>query len=291
MFKGSNTALLTPFRNGKLDEKAFQDLVEKQVRAGSHGLVPAGTTGEAPTLTMAEHKRIIELCVEASGKCPVLAGCGTNATEKTLALCRQAETAGADGLLVVTPYYNRPSQEGLFLHYQALAKATRLPIVIYNIPGRTAIDMSVETMARLYEAFDNIIGVKDATGGLERVVEQKRMLGDDFLQLCGEDILAFEFNKRGGLGAISVTSNVAPKLCAEFQELCQAGDFEKAEKVHEKLSHLHRGLFVETNPVPVKYAASLMGLCKPDVRLPLAPLSDVSKKSVKMALKASGVKS
>lgn len=289
MFKGSNTALITPFKDGVIDERAFQALVQRQVEAGSHGLVPAGTTGEAPTLSPAEHKRVIELSVECAGKIPVIAGCGTNSTEKTIALCRQAEKAGAKGLLIVTPYYNRPSQEGLFLHFQAVAGATSLPILIYNIPGRTAIDMTVETMARLYENCKNIVGVKDATGGLDRIEETTKVLGHDFIQLCGDDILALDFNKKGGAGCVSVTSNLAPQMCADFQNLCLDGEFESAAAIHRILEPLHKGLFVETNPVPVKYAASLLGLCDEEVRLPLAPLTEKSKLVVVNAMKASGL--
>lgn len=289
MFKGSNTALITPFKDGALDEQAFQRLVQRQVDAGSHGLVPAGTTGEAPTLSKPEHQSLIELSVEAAGKIPVIAGCGTNSTEKTTQLCRQAEKAGATGLLIVTPYYNRPSQEGLYLHFKAVAGATGLPIIIYNIPGRTAVDMSAQTMARLYEDCKNIVGVKDATGGLERIGETTRVLGPDFIQLCGDDILALDFSKKGGAGCISVTANIVPKACADFQNLCLSGDFVAAEKIHKKLEPLHKGLFVETNPVPVKYAAHLLGLCQADVRLPLAPLNEASKAVVKNAMKDAGL--
>lgn len=289
MFKGSITALITPFKDGALDERAFQRLVVRQIEAGTHGLVPAGTTGEAPTLNKAEHKRLIELCVEAAGKTPVIAGCGTNSTAKTIELCRQAEKAGATGLLIVTPYYNRPSQEGLYLHFKAVAGATGLPIIIYNIPGRTAVDMTVQTMARLYETCKNIVGVKDATGGVTRIDETTRALGPEFIQLCGDDILALDFAKKGGVGCVSVTSNIAPKVCADFQNLCLSGNFEAAEEIHGKLEVLHRDLFVETNPVPVKYAAHLLGLCRAEVRLPLAPLSGASKQTVEKALKASGL--
>lgn len=290
MFKGSITALITPFLDGKVDEKAFQALVSRQVAEGSHGVVPCGTTGEAPCLTEAEHKRVVELAVEAvSGRIPVIAGCGTNCTEKTIFLARQSEAAGAGGLLVVTPYYNKPTQEGLYLHFKAVAGATGLPVLIYNIPGRSAVDMTPETMARLYEACETIIGVKDATGDPERPLRQAALMGKDFIQLSGDDITALEFNQKGGAGCISVSANIAPGLCSEFQNLCLAGDFEEAGKTHQRLNPLHKNLFVETNPVPVKYAAHLLGLCRADVRLPLAPLGEGSRKIVKSALKDCGI--
>jgi len=289
-FKGSITALITPFTDVGVDERAFSALVERQVAAGTHGLVPCGTTGETPTLSTAERKRLIEMTVEgAAGKIPVISGCGTNSTEETIHLAKQAEAAGSDALLVVTPYYNKPSQEGLFLHYQAVAASTGLPIIIYNIPGRTAVDMSVETMARLFKACKNIVGVKDATGDLNRIGEQKKALGDDFIQLSGDDITALECNQRGGIGCVSVTGNVAPGLCAEFQNLCGAGDLEGAKAIHERLTPLHKHLFVETNPVPVKYAMSLLGLCDARVRLPLAPLSAASEKIVQGAMADAGL--
>lgn len=288
-FEGSITALVTPFAGTGIDEEAFSALVARQVEAGAHGLVPCGTTGEAPTLSLAEHKRVIELSVEgAGGKIPVISGCGTNSTEKTISLVKQAEKVGSDALLVVTPYFNRPSQEGLFLHYKAVAASTGLAIIIYNIPGRTSVDMSIETMARLYEACENIVGVKDATGDLSRITEQKKVLGDDFIQLSGDDITAFECNERGGVGCISVTANVAPTQCAQFQRLCRAGDMAAAGKIYQRLMPLNKHLFVETNPVPVKYALSLLGLCRADVRLPLAPLSSGSEEIVRAALADTG---
>ena len=293
MFNGSITALITPFAagaDGGVDEAALASLVTRQVAGGSHGLVPCGTTGEAPCLTTEEHKRVVEITVEAAaGRIPVIAGCGTNCTEKTIALVRQSEAAGASGLLVVTPYYNKPTQDGLFLHFRAVAGATGLALLIYNIPGRSAVDMRPETMARLYETCENIIGVKDATGDLERVLVQKRLMGDEFVQLSGDDINALEFAKRGGVGCISVTANLAPELCCEFQEACLKGDFEAAKALHERLTPLHRDLFVETNPAPVKYATHLMGLCAADVRLPLAPLSPASRETVKKALELTGL--
>lgn len=290
MFKGSNTALVTPFREEGIDEVALEEMVVRQIDAGTHGLVPCGTTGESPCLGRNEHLRVIEVTVKSTqGKVPVIAGCGSNSTSQTIDLCQRAEKLGVNAFLIVCPYYNRPSQQGLFLHFKAIAKATGLPIIIYNIPGRTAVDMSAQTMARLYEACDNIVGVKDATGGVTRVAETTRLLGPEFIQLCGDDILALEFNKLGGVGCISVTSNIAPKICADFQNLCLSGDFAAAGKIHTQLEPLNKGLFVETNPVPVKYAASLLGLCQPDVRLPLAPLSGASKAVVEKAMKASGL--
>ncbi len=290
MFKGSNTALITPFKDGVLDEGALEALVARQIDAGTHGLVPCGTTGEAPCLAKDEHLRAIEITVKtARGKVPVIAGCGSNSTAQTTDLCRRAEKLGVDAFLIVCPYYNRPSQEGLFLHFKAVSDATGLPVIIYNIPGRTGVDMSVETMARLFEACKTITGVKDATGNTDRVPLLKQMLGDDFIQLCGDDILALEFNRKGGRGCISVTSNIAPDLCAEFQNLCLAGDFNAAGKIHDRLAPLHKGLFVETNPVPVKYAASLLALCSADVRLPLAPLGKASEEKVREAMHAAGL--
>ena len=290
MFKGSITALITPFAGGKVDETRFQDLVARQVAGGSQGVVPCGTTGEAPCLTLDEHERVVALTVEAvAGRIPVIVGAGTNCTEKTIALVRRSEAAGADGLLIVIPYYNKPSQEGLFQHFKAVAGATGLPLLIYNIPGRSAVDMTPETMARLNEACPTIIGVKDATGDLGRVEAQKKALGDDFVQLSGDDINALEFAKRGGKGCVSVTANLAPEALSKFQNLCLGGDFEEAAIIHERLTPLHQDLFVETNPVPVKYAASLLGLCRPDVRLPLAPLQETSREVVETALKKTGL--
>lgn len=291
MFKGSITALVTPFKDGALDEAALEAMVARQVEGGIHGLVPCGTTGESPTLVKDEHLRVIEITVKAAaGRVPVIAGCGSNSTAQTIDLCRRAEKLGPDGFLIVCPYYNKPSQEGLYLHFKAVAGATGLPIVIYNIPGRTAVDMSPETMARLFEDCKNIVAVKDATGDLERPLRQKELMGDDFIQLSGDDITALAFNRRGGRGCISVTSNIAPRECARFQALCLQGDFDGAAKIHETLTPLHKDLFIETNPVPVKYAAHLLGLCAPDVRLPLAPLAGPSKARVKAALKAAGIK-
>lgn len=288
--KGSITALITPFKKNGIEEAAFQSLAVRQIENGVHGLVPCGTTGEAPTLSVDEHKRVIEMTVEvAAGTIPVIAGCGTNSTEKTIYLAKKAEDIGADALLVVTPYYNKPTQEGLFLHYRAVANATELPIIIYNIPDRTAVDINTETIARLYEVCTNIIGIKDAAHSLNKVNERKQMLGKDFIQLSGNDIDVLEFNERGGIGCVSVTANVAPDLCAEFQNLYLTGDRTGAKKIYERLMLLHKNLFIETNPVPVKYAMSLLGLCKPDVRLPLAPLSVQSQNVVRDTLRDTGL--
>ncbi|MDX1730519.1 MAG: 4-hydroxy-tetrahydrodipicolinate synthase, partial [Aurantimonas coralicida] len=261
MFKGSLPALVTPFaEDGSLDEATFAAFVEWQIGEGSHGLVPVGTTGESPTLTHGEHKRIVEICIETTrGRVPVVAGAGSNNTVEAIELAQFAEKAGADGLLVVTPYYNKPNQKGLYAHYAAIARSVSLPIIIYNIPGRSVIDMTPETMGRLAADFSNIIGVKDATSRVERVSEQRITCGPDFLQLSGEDASALGFNAHGGQGCISVTANVAPKLGAEFQSACLAGDYAKALEIQDKLMPLHKALFIEPNPTGVKYALSKLG--------------------------------
>jgi len=287
MFKGSNVALVTPFKNNKLDEENYIKLINFHIKNGTNGLVPAGTTGESPTLTHEEHQKVIELCIkESKGKIPVIAGTGSNSTEEAIALTRHAEKAGADGALVVTPYYNKPTQEGLYQHYKSINDNTSLPIIIYNIPSRCVIDMSVDTMARLFE-FKNIVGVKDATGDLNRLDQTLKKLGPDFIQLTGEDGLAFEFNKRGGVGIISVTANIAPKLCSDFQKYSKSkSDNEKkeAERIDQILQPLHKTLFIESNPAPVKYAAKLLGLCDDAVRLPLVKITNESQEKVKKAL-------
>jgi 4-hydroxy-tetrahydrodipicolinate synthase len=289
MFRGSFVALITPFRNGKVDDKAFQDLVEWQIAEGTNGLVPCGTTGESPTLSHPEHMRVVELCVEAAaGRVPVIAGTGSNSTAEAIELTQHAKKAGADAALVVTPYYNKPTQAGLYAHYKAIHDAVRLPIVIYNIPSRCVVDMSVETMAALAK-LPRIVGVKDATADLARVSKQRAACGPDFCQLSGEDPTALSFNAQGGQGCISVTANVAPALCAEFQRACLDGDFARALALHDRLMPLHQALFVETNPAPVKYAASLLGLSKPDCRLPLAPLAEASKDKVQAAMEKAGL--
>jgi 4-hydroxy-tetrahydrodipicolinate synthase len=288
-FQGSITALITPFANGGVDEKAFQRLVEWQIDQGTHGLVPVGTTGESPTLSHAEHKRVIELCIEAAaGRVPVIAGTGSNCTAEAVALTRHAKEAGADGALVVTPYYNKPTQEGLYLHYKAVNDAADIPIIIYNIPGRSIVDMSVDTMARLFK-LSNIAGVKDATANMARVSQQRAAMGSEFVQLSGEDATALGFMAHGGQGCISVTANVAPALCSEFQLACLGGNFKRALEIQDRLMPLHDALFVESNPAPVKYAAEKLGLCSGDTRLPLAPLTPASKAKVDAALAQVGL--
>ena len=289
MFKGSNVALVTPFKNDKLDEECYIKLINFHLENGTNGLVPAGTTGESPTLSHAEHNKVIELCInEAKGKIPVIAGTGSNSTDEAVALTKHAEKAGADGALVVTPYYNKPTQEGLYQHYKAINDKCGIPIIIYNIPGRSVIDMSVDTMARLYE-LKNIVGVKDATGDLNRVNQTLEKLGKDFIQLTGNDDNVFEFNKRGGVGTISVTANIAPKLCSDFQRLSKSdtdNEIKEAERLDKILQPVHHSLFVESNPSPVKYAAKLLGLCDDNVRLPLVKVTDTTKEIVKKALQS-----
>jgi len=288
MFKGSIVALVTPFKNNKLDEDSYISLIHYHLKNGTSGLVPAGTTGESPTLNHEEHERVIELCVkESKGKIPVIAGTGSNSTDEAISLTKYAEKVGANAALVVTPYYNKPTQEGLYQHFKAINDNTSIPIIIYNIPPRSVVDMSVDTMSRLFE-LKNIIGVKDATGDLDRVDEQKKKMGPDFIQLSGEDGTALDFNLRGGVGCISVTANVAPKLCSEFQESSTAKNnsnlLAKAKVINEKLMPLHKALFIESSPSPVKYAASLLNLCSDEVRLPLVKITDETKKAVKSAM-------
>ena len=288
-FQGSITALITPFKNGKVDTKAFRKLVEWQIDQGTHGLVPCGTTGESPTLTHDEHREVVELCIEAaSGRVPVIAGTGSNSTAEAVELTRHAKSAGADGVLVVTPYYNKPTQEGLYLHYKAINDCTDIPILIYNIPGRSVVDMTVDTMTRLFK-LKSIVGVKDATANMARVSQQRAALGKDFVQLSGEDATALGFMAHGGQGCISVTANVAPALCSEFQLACLGGNFKRALEIQDRLMPLHDALFVESNPGPVKYAASKLGLCNGETRLPLAPLAPASKKKVDEAIAAVGL--
>ena len=288
-FQGSITALITPFKNGEVDAKTFQRLVEWQIDQGTHGLVPVGTTGESPTLTHEEHKQVIELCIEAAaGRVPVIAGTGSNSTSEAIALTRFAKEAGADGALVVTPYYNKPTQEGLYLHYKAINDAVDIPIIIYNIPGRSIVDMSVETMARLFK-LPNIAGLKDATANMSRVSQQRAAMGTEFVQLSGEDATALGFNAHGGQGCISVTANIAPALCSEFQLACLGSNFKRALEIQDRLMPLHDALFVELNPGPVKYAAEKLGLCSGETRLPLAPLAPASKAKVDAALAQVGL--
>ena len=287
MFKGSNVALITPFKDNGLDEDAYIKLIHFHIENGTSGLVPAGTTGESPTLSHEEHQRVIDLCIkESNGKIPVIAGTGSNSTEEAISLTSHAEKVGADGALVVTPYYNKPTQEGLYHHYKAINDKCGIPIIIYNIPGRSVIDMSVDTMARLYE-LKNIVGVKDATGDLDRVNQQLSKMGKEFIQLTGNDDNAFEFNKRGGIGAISVTANIAPKLCSDFQRYSiskNQDELNEAKKLDDILQTVHSAMFVESNPSPVKYAAKLMNLCNDTVRLPLVSVTDNTKLIVKKAL-------
>jgi 4-hydroxy-tetrahydrodipicolinate synthase len=288
-FRGSFTALVTPFKNGSLDEKAFRDIVEWQISEGTNGLVPVGTTGESPTLSHDEHKKVVEWCIDqVDGRVPVIAGSGSNSTAEAIELSRHAEEAGADAVLIVTPYYNKPTQEGLYQHYKAINDAIGIPIIIYNIPGRSIVDMSVETMARLFE-LKNIAGVKDATANMTRVSQQRAAMGPDFNQLSGEDITALGFMAHGGHGCISVTSNVAPRLCSEFQAACLKGDFKAALKLQDKLALLHTNLFVETSPAPIKYAMSLIGKCANTVRLPMVPATEKAQAAVRQAMVHAGL--
>ena len=289
MFMGSNPALITPFRDGAFDELAFRGLVDWHVEQGTDGLVPCGTTGESPTLSHAEHRRVVEVCVEAAaGRLPVIAGTGSNSTSEAIELTRHAKESGADAALVVTPYYNKPTQEGLFQHYKAIHDAVDLPVIIYNIPGRSIVDMSVETMARLAE-LPNIIGVKDATQDLARPIRMRLAAGGAFCQLSGEDGTALPFLAAGGRGCISVTANVAPAACAAMQRAWREGDFQEAQSINDRLMPLHLALFCETSPAPVKYAASLLGRCLPDTRLPLVGISDESKVKVRQAMIHAGI--
>ena len=287
MFKGSNVALVTPFKGDSLDEETYIKIINFHLENGTNGLVPAGTTGESPTLSHREHEKVIELCIqEAKGKIPVIAGTGSNSTTEAISLTEHAEKAGADGALIVTPYYNKPTQEGLYQHYKAINDKCGIPIIIYNIPGRSVIDMTVDTMARLFE-LKNIVGVKDATGDLNRVNETFKKIGNEFIQLTGEDGLAYEYNKRGGVGCISVTANIAPKMCSDMQKFSKSEDKDeqkKAEEIDKILQPVHKSLFIESNPSPVKYAAKLIGLCDDNVRLPLVTVLEPTKTEVKKAL-------
>jgi len=289
MFKGSNVALITPFKNDKLDVDSYIKLIHFHMENGTNGLVPAGTTGESPTLSHDEHQKVIDLCIqESKGKLPVIAGTGSNSTEEAISLTKHAEKAGANAALIVTPYYNKPTQEGLYQHYKAINDKCGLPIIIYNIPSRSVIDMSVETMTRLYE-LKNIVGVKDATGNLDRVDQQLKAMGKDFIQLTGNDDNALEFNKRGGVGAISVTANIAPKLCSQFQALSILNDDKskkEAKNFDNILQSLHSAMFVESNPSPVKFAAKQLGLCDDAVRLPLVKVTEQTREIIIKALKS-----
>ena len=292
MFKGSIVALITPFKNNELDEEAYISLIHYHLKNGTSGIVPAGTTGESPTLSHDEHKRVIDLCVqESKGKIPIIAGAGSNSTTEAISLTKYAEKSGANAALHVTPYYNKPTQEGLYQHYKAINDNCGIPILIYNIPSRSVIDMSVDTMARLFE-LKNIVGVKDATGVLERVDLQKKKMGDDFIQLTGNDDNALEFNYRGGVGSISVTANIAPKICSDFQKFSSSKDkneYKEAEKLDKILQPIHKSLFIESNPSPVKYGARLLNLCAEDVRLPLVKVTDQTKKILKEVMVKAGL--
>ncbi len=287
--KGLYTALVTPFLQGRLDEAAYRALVEWQITEGVHGLVPCGTTGESPTLSPQEHKRVVELCVEvAAGRVPVMAGTGSNSTLEAIEFTRHAQAAGADMALLVVPYYNKPTQEGVYLHVREVHDATDIPLIIYNIPGRSVINLSDETLARM-AALPNVMGVKDATGDLARVATLKHKTGDQLALLSGEDMTAVGFNAMGGQGCISVTANVAPRLCAELQEATLAGEYEKARRIQDRLTPLHQAMFVESNPIPVKYALSRLGRCEPEIRLPLTEATQATKERVDAALKEIGV--
>ena len=286
LFKGSITALITPFADDALDEVAYRRLIEWQIEQGTHGLVPCGTTGESPTLSHDEHRRIIEICIDVAAKrVPVMAGCGSNCTQEAVALVRHAESVGADAVLVVTPYYNKPNQEGLYRHFATIAAATPLPLFIYNIPSRSVIDMKASTLERLRDHYHNIVGVKDASNDMTRPMATRLMaMGNDFCQLSGEDATIVPFLAMGGVGCISVTSNIAPKLCADLHNAWQKGDWQRVDALNCRLFPLHKALFIEPNPVPVKYAAALLGLCRCDVRLPLVEAEPLTKKALKDAL-------
>jgi 4-hydroxy-tetrahydrodipicolinate synthase len=288
MFFGSIPALITPFRGGTLDERGLQAFVERQTRAGSHALVACGTTGEAPTLSDAEHRRVVAVCVEAAGARPVIAGCGAASTDHAMALMRQAKAAGASAALVTTPYYNRPGQEGLYAHFKALAEGVDLPVLLYNVPARTGVDLLPETIARLAK-LTNIIGLKDASRDLGRVARHRNDCGDDFILLSGEDDSALGFNAMGGTGCISVTANVAPALCAQMQDACAAGDYATARAVNLRLADLHKAMFVEASPAPAKYGASLFHDTTPETRMPLLPLSSAGQEIVRAAMVKAGL--
>ena len=287
--KGSLTALITPFKGGKVDEAAFRRIVDWQISEGTHGLVPVGTTGESPTLSHEEHKRVVELCVETTnGRVPVVAGAGSNSTSEAIEFTRHAKEVGADAVLSVTPYYNKPTQEGVYRHFATVAEAVDIPMILYNIPGRSIVEISVETMLRLSEV-PNIIGVKDATANILRASRDRAVLPKDFIRLSGEDGTALGFNAHGGRGCISVTSNVAPRACSEFQTACLSGDFGAALEIQDRLIALHDALFIEASPAPTKYAASLLGLCEDEVRLPIVPASENARAAVQRAMAKAGL--
>jgi 4-hydroxy-tetrahydrodipicolinate synthase len=290
MLRGSITALITPMRDGAVDEKAFASFVEWQIAQGTHGLVPVGTTGESPTVSHEEHRRVVEICVEVTNKrVPIVAGAGSNSTAEAVSLAKFAESTGADAVLSVVPYYNKPNQEGLFQHFSAVAKAVGIPVILYSVPGRTVVDLTVDTIARLHEAHSNIIGVKDATGNLERATMQRVKLGKDFILLSGDDSTALGFNAHGGHGCISVTANVAPRLCSQMQEFSLAGDFKSAREINDKLAFLHKDLFMEPNPAPAKYVANRLNLCANEMRLPLTPISKPTQNAMDFAIAHAGL--
>jgi 4-hydroxy-tetrahydrodipicolinate synthase len=290
VFRGSIPALVTPFRNGKVDEKAFAALIERQIKAGTHGMVVCGTTGESATLSHAEHRSVVELCVKvAAGRVPVMAGAGSNSTEEAIGLLQHAKAVGAHAALVVNPYYNRPTQEGIYAHYKTLNEAVQLPIFAYNVPVRTGSDMVPETIGRI-AALSNVIGIKDASADLSRVARHTALCGKDFVQISGEDPSAVGFNAQGGVGCISVTANVAPEACAKMQEATLRGDYAEARRINDTLARLHRALFLEASPAPAKYALSLLGLCTDEVRLPLLPVqSEAVKQEIVAAMREAGV--
>lgn len=289
-FRGSFPALITPMKDGAVDEVAFRKFVGWQIAEGTHGLVPVGTTGESPTVTPEEHKRIVRLCVEvADGRIPVIAGAGSNSTAEAIEYARHAKSAGADGALIVVPYYNKPTQDGIYAHYRAIADAVDIPIIVYNVPGRTVANISVETLARLSHDCKNIVGTKDASADLTRPSRQRLASGVNFIQMSGEDGTALGFNAHGGVGCISVTANVAPKLCSQLQEATLRGDYAEALKIQDRLMPLHHALFIETSPGPIKYAVSLLGLCTPEARLPMVPISEESKAAVRAAMIHAGL--
>ncbi len=289
-FKGSIPALITPMKNGAFDEAAFRKFVNWQIKEGSSGLVPVGTTGESPTLTPAEHKAVVRICVEeAKGRVPVIAGAGSNNTAEAVEYTRHAKEAGADAALVVVPYYNKPTQDGIYAHYKAIVEAVDIPVFVYNVPGRTVANISVETLARLAHDFKNIIGTKDASADLTRPSRQRLMSGEKFIQLSGEDGTALGFNAHGGVGCISVTANVAPRLCADLQAATLSGDYAMALQLQDRLMPLHHAMFVEASPGPVKYAAHLLGLCEAEARLPLVPVMESTKAIVREALIHAGL--
>lgn len=290
MLRGSITALITPMRNGNVDEKAFASFVDWQIAEGTHGLVPVGTTGESPTVSHEEHRRVVEIAIEVANKrVPVIAGAGSNSTAEAVELAKFAERAGADAVLSIVPYYNKPNQEGMFQHFSAVASAIGIPVILYSVPGRTVVDLTIDTIARLRDAHANIVGVKDATADLGRASLQRDKLGKDFILLSGEDITALAFNAHGGHGCISVTSNIAPRLCSQMQELSLSGDFRGALAIQDKLVHLHKNLFMEPNPTAVKYAANRLNLCANELRLPLVPVARPTEEAVDFAMRHAGL--